>query len=79
LISARNPDPSSNDHLLDTELITISERLCRFMMHEFISPNGRYHQDSGHVANNPALCDWAGESQSKLRIMKEHFEHYLAV
>jgi hypothetical protein len=49
------------------------------MMHEFISPNARYHQDSGHMANNPALCDWSGESHSKLRIVKEHFEHYLDV
>jgi hypothetical protein len=79
LISAQNPDLSSNDHLSDTELITILERLCGFMMHEFMSPKGRHHQDSGDMANNPALCDWAGESQSKLRIVKEHFEHYLAV
>jgi hypothetical protein len=79
LISALNPDPSSNDHLPDTELITISEILCRFMMHEFISPKGRYHQDSGHIADNPALCDYASESQSKLHIVKEYFEYYLAV
>jgi hypothetical protein len=49
------------------------------MIHEFISPKGRYHQDSGHIADNPALCDWAGESQSKLHIVKEHFKHYLVV
>jgi hypothetical protein len=79
LISAQNHDPSSNDHLPETKLITISERLCRFMMHEFISPKGRYHEDGGHIADNPALCDWAGESQNKLHIVKEHFEHYLAV
>jgi hypothetical protein len=49
------------------------------MMDEFISPKGRYHQDIDHIADNPALCDWAGESQSKLHIANEHFEHYLAV
>jgi hypothetical protein len=49
------------------------------MMHEFISPKDRYHQNSGIIADNPALCDWAGESQSKLRIVKDHFEHYLAI
>jgi hypothetical protein len=49
------------------------------MMHEFMSPKGRYHQDSGLMADNSALCDWAGESQSKLRIVKEYFEHYLPV
>jgi hypothetical protein len=79
LISTQIPNPSSNDHFPDTKLITISERLCRFMMHEFISPKGSYHQDSGHMADNPALCDWVGESQIKLRIVKEHFEHYLAI
>jgi hypothetical protein len=31
------------------------------------------------MADNPALCDWASESQSKLHIEKEHFEHYLVV
>jgi hypothetical protein len=49
------------------------------MMHEFISPKDRYHQDSGHIADNPALCDCADESRSKPRIVKEHFEHYLVV
>jgi hypothetical protein len=64
---------------MDDKLITILERLCLFMMHEFISPKGRSHQDSGHMADNPALCNWSGESQSKLHIVKEHFEHYLAI
>jgi hypothetical protein len=49
------------------------------MMHEFTSPKGRYHQDNGHMDNNAALCDWAGESQDKLRIVCQHFEHYLGV
>jgi hypothetical protein len=40
---------------MDDKLITISERLCRFMMHEIISPQDRYHQDSGHMTDNPAL------------------------
>jgi hypothetical protein len=79
MISAQNPDPSSNNHLSDTDLITISERFSCSMMHEFISSKGRYHQDSDHIADNPTLYNWAGESQSKLRIVKEHFEHYLAV
>jgi hypothetical protein len=63
----------------EVQLITILERLCHFMMHEFISPKGRYHNDSGHMTDNPTLCDWAGESQSKLRIVHDHFEHYLGV
>jgi hypothetical protein len=49
------------------------------MMHEFISPKGRYHPDNGHMADNAALCHWAGESQDKLRIVHKHFEHYLGV
>jgi hypothetical protein len=49
------------------------------MMHEFITPKGKYHQDNGHMADNAALCDWAGESQDKLHIVHQHFEHYLGV
>jgi hypothetical protein len=49
------------------------------MMHEFISPKGRYHPDNGHMADNAALRDWASESQDKLRIVHTHFEHYLGV
>jgi hypothetical protein len=79
LIYAQIPDPSSNNHLMGDKLITISERHCRFMMHEIISSKGRYHQDSGHMEGNPTLCDWSSESHSKLRILKEHFEHYVAI
>jgi hypothetical protein len=49
------------------------------MMHEFISPKGRYHNDSDHIADNPALCDWTCESQTKLCIVRDYFEHYLGV
>jgi hypothetical protein len=49
------------------------------MMHVIISPEGKYHNDSGHMADSPALCDWASESQSKLHIIRDHFEHYLGV
>jgi hypothetical protein len=66
-------------HLREEQPIIISERLCRFMMHEFISPKGKYHPDNGHMANNAALCDRAGESQDKLGIVHTHFEHYLGV
>jgi hypothetical protein len=47
------------------------------MMHEFISPKGKYHPQHGHMANNVALWDWAGDGQGKLRIAHEHFVHYL--
>jgi hypothetical protein len=49
------------------------------MMHEVISPKGRYHPDNGHMDDNAAPCDWAGESQDKLRIIHKYFEHYLGV
>jgi hypothetical protein len=80
LISVQNPNPPlRNNHLTVDKLITILERLCHFMMHEFILPKDMYHQDSGNMADNPTLCDWSGESQSKLHIVKEYSEHYLAV
>jgi hypothetical protein len=78
LIFAKNPDPSGI-HLSEEQLITISERLCRFMMREFISPKGRYHPDNGHRADNAALCDWASESPDKLFIIHKDFDHYLGV
>jgi hypothetical protein len=31
------------------------------------------------MADNVALCDWASESQDKLRIIHKYFEHYLGV
>jgi hypothetical protein len=47
------------------------------MMHEFITPKGRYHPHHGHMSANVALCDWDGESQDKLHIVHNHFKHYL--
>jgi hypothetical protein len=47
------------------------------MMHEFLAPKGRYHPHHGHMADNSALCDWVCVSQDKLRIIHDHFEHYL--
>jgi hypothetical protein len=64
---------------VEEQLITIFERLCHFMKHEFISAKGRDHPDNGHIADNAALCDLAGESQDKLRIAHKDFDHYLAV
>jgi hypothetical protein len=78
LIFAQNQDPSSI-HLREEQLITISKRLCCFMMHEFILPKGRYHPDNCHMADNASLWHWVGESQDKLRIVHKHFEHYLSV
>jgi hypothetical protein len=74
LIFAQNPDLPSI-HLPETQLITIFEILSDFMMHEFISPKGRYHADNGHMADNATLCDWVGESQEKLHIVRQYFEH----
>jgi hypothetical protein len=78
LIFAQNQDPP-RIHLLEDQLITISKILCRFTIHEFISPKCRYHPDIGNMADNAALCDWASESQDNLRIVYKHFEHYLVV
>jgi hypothetical protein len=44
-----------------------------------MSPKGKYHPHHGHMADNTALCDWAGELQDKLHIVYKHFEHYLGV
>jgi hypothetical protein len=66
-------------HLHEDQLITIYTRLCPFMMHEFISAKCRYRPDNGHMTDNAALFDWAGESQDKLHIVHDLFKHYLGV
>jgi hypothetical protein len=29
------------------------------------------------MADNAALCDWAGDGQDMLHIVRDHFVHYL--
>jgi hypothetical protein len=38
----------------DEELLTISSRLCHFLMHKYILPHGVYHIPDGHMAQFPA-------------------------
>jgi hypothetical protein len=64
-------------HISEQQLLTTPERLCRFMMHYFISPKGLYRQKPGHMADNAALCVWAGVGQDKQHIVHEYFLHYL--
>jgi hypothetical protein len=59
------------------QLLSVPQRLYRFMMNEFISPKGKNQPQRGHMANNDALCDWAGRGQEQLRIVHDHFLHYL--
>jgi hypothetical protein len=49
-------------HPQEDQLITIYTRLCRFMMLEFILPNGNYRPNNGHMTDNAALYDWVGET-----------------
>jgi hypothetical protein len=43
---------------MDEQLMKILARLCRFLMHEYISPHGVYHTPDGHMAQFPTLCDY---------------------
>jgi hypothetical protein len=36
----------------------VLSRLCHFLIHEYISPRGRFHIPNGHMAQFPALCDY---------------------
>jgi hypothetical protein len=47
------------------------------MMHEFISPKGKYQPQRDHMADNDALYDWVSVGQEQLRIVHDHFLHYL--
>jgi hypothetical protein len=51
--------------MLDEELLTISSRLCHFLMREYISPRERFHIPDGHMAQFPALCDYMEQGQAK--------------
>lgn len=62
-------------HLTDDNLLTVSYRLCRFMMRKFISTGGSYHVKDGHMAQFSDLCDWAGEGQASLREIHEKFDN----
>jgi hypothetical protein len=47
------------------------------MIQEFISPKGKYQPQHGRMADNDALCDWAGIGQEQLHIVYDHFLCYL--
>jgi hypothetical protein len=42
----------------DEELLTISSRLCHFLMREYISPHSVYHIPNGHMTQFPAVYDY---------------------
>jgi hypothetical protein len=42
----------------DEELLIILSKLCHFIMHEYISPHGRFHIPNGHMTQFSALCDY---------------------
>jgi hypothetical protein len=55
--------------------MSISKRICRFMMHIFISTRGKYHKPC-HMAGCADLCDWCNDEQSKLRQVHDHFKYF---
>jgi hypothetical protein len=38
--------------------MSVLSRLCHFLIHEYISPRGRFHIPDGHMAQFPTLCDY---------------------
>jgi hypothetical protein len=60
-------------HLSDEHLITISERICRFIQREFISSHGRYHMQDGQIAQYIEVCDYSSEGHKKLREINGKF------
>jgi hypothetical protein len=49
----------------DEELLTIPSRLCHFLMHEYISPRGKFHILDGHMTQFPALCDYIQQGRAQ--------------
>jgi hypothetical protein len=51
--------------MLDEELLTISSRLCHFLMREYIPLCGRFHIPDGHMVQFPALCDYIEQGRAQ--------------
>jgi hypothetical protein len=49
---------TSEGHLTDEQLMTISTRLYHFLMREYISHHSAYHTPDGRMVQFPALCDY---------------------
>jgi hypothetical protein len=49
----------------DEELLKIPSRFCQFLMREYISPRGRFHNLDGHVTKFPALCDYIQQGRAQ--------------
>jgi hypothetical protein len=72
----QKPEDPPTIHLTDEKIMSIPERICRFMMQKFISPEGAY-QKHGHMSGFADLCDWTNEGQSKLCQVNDKFENIL--
>ncbi|GJN16217.1 hypothetical protein PR202_gb03180 [Eleusine coracana subsp. coracana] len=61
-----NPE-KHNFHLPDKTLYLIGSKLLRSIMHEFIYPDGAYHDPESLVAQHPDLCDYIGYHAQALK------------
>jgi hypothetical protein len=59
----------------DDQLISISYRICRFMMREFISISDGYHVKDGHLTEIIELCDWKDKEQARLHKIHDKFKN----
>jgi hypothetical protein len=56
---------TSKDNLMDGELMTISSRICHFLIREYILPRGTYHTPDDHMGQFIALCDYMQQGWAK--------------
>jgi len=47
-------------HVDEQTLYLIGSKLLRFIMREFIWPQGKYHDRASDIAQHPDLCDYIG-------------------
>ena len=47
-------------HIDEQTLYLIGSKLLRFVMREFIWPQGAYHDKTSDIAQHPDLCDYIG-------------------
>jgi hypothetical protein len=50
---------------MSDEELTISSRLCHFLMREYISLHGRFYIPDGHMARFPTLCDYIQQGRTQ--------------
>jgi thioredoxin-related protein len=62
----------------DEDLLSISSRICHFLMHHYISLHGRFYIPGGHMAQFLALCDYIDQGRAQHAKTNKKFKQICA-